>query len=187
MRPSPRIYKSLFRLKLTQSIAALGHGRRKQKSRRILKRLIRSSYFRKSRNLLTYVALSQEVETMPLIREALKRGKKVFVPHVDRQRKTMRAYRIEKPGRQLKPGSYGILEPVAGLHEQPPAGIDLVIIPGLGFDRSGVRLGRGMGYFDRFLKCTGRAKKIGLAFREQVLNEIPSEAHDVPMDLVITD
>ena len=86
----------------------------------------------------------------------------------------------------MSPRSFGILEPSDVIEIKHPSEIDVILVPGVAFTREGGRLGMGKGYYDRFLKqCTG--VKIGLAYHEQILDVIPTEAHDVDMDILITD
>lgn len=137
---------------------------------------------------MTYVALSDEVDTRELILKALALRKNVYAPRVLRKRKEIGIFQIRHPLKELRGGTYGIQEPgVANRSQGDPARLDLVIVPGLGFDRRGARLGRGGGYFDRFLLKAKRARKIGLAFREQMVRKIPTGCHDVRVDRVITD
>lgn len=115
----------------------------------------------------------------------MKRGKKLYVPAVDPLKKEIRPLVLKIMG-ELKPGPYGILEPPFRAERVGvPAKLDLVLVPGLGFDSQGARLGRGEGYFDRFLKQASNAYKIGLAFKCQRVGKIPSEAQDVLMDEII--
>lgn len=94
--------------------------------------------------------------------------------------------------RQLVPGGSGILEPAAlsgELYDSARAGTTLVVVPGLSFDKYGNRLGRGRGYYDRFL---GRpemadALKVGVCFELQMVDAVPAESFDVPMDWVVTE
>lgn len=152
----------------------------------MIRALTRSAEFKRARNIMTYVPLSNEVDTWTFLSDASRHQKNIYVPKIHARRKTMSAVKISNPIKDLKKGSYGIFEP-RGRHlpRLNPSRLDLVIVPGLGFDRSGGRLGRGAGYFDRFLKRTGKAKKIGLAFREQMKRKIPMESHDVYLDRVI--
>ena len=90
---------------------------------------------------------------------------------------------------ELEPGYKGILEPKRSKDKkrlEDPSKLDLVVVPGVGFTKNGLRLGMGGGHFDRFLSKTD-LKKIGLAFKEQVVDNIPSEPHDVKMDFVLSD
>ena len=148
--------------------------------------LFRSAEFKHARNIMTYVPVSGEVDTRDFLSGAFCRDRNIYVPKINSVRKTMTPVQVNNPARNLKRGSYGIMEPHGHhLKKLNPAKLDLVIVPGLGFDRSGGRLGRGAGYFDRFLKRTKKAKKIGLAFREQIKKKIPMESHDVFLDRVI--
>jgi 5-formyltetrahydrofolate cyclo-ligase len=94
---------------------------------------------------------------------------------------------------ELDVGRFGILEPRAVLRERPdrnidPCELDLLVIPGVAFDRRGGRIGHGRGYFDRLLiEVRESATLIGLAFDCQVFDHVPTEPHDVPMDLVVTE
>lgn len=85
---------------------------------------------------------------------------------------------------ELQPGQFGILEPAK---DAPCAGstFDLILVPGLAFDRRGGRLGRGKGYYDRFL-CETTGLRAGIGFEDQIVEEIPCEAHDVRVDFLIT-
>ncbi|MDD5217650.1 MAG: 5-formyltetrahydrofolate cyclo-ligase [Candidatus Omnitrophica bacterium] len=181
-------HKLLLRLKLRHSLSRIQTACRKRKSRIIIGKLTRNPVFKKARNVLTYVALPDEVETREFILKALKSGKNVFVPAVERARKRIRIYRIESLRRDLRKGAYGIDEPLkkkARLGD--PKCLDLILVPGLGFDRMGRRLGRGAGYYDRFLKRASGVVKVGIAFKEQVVKKIPTAKHDVRLDDVITD
>ena len=96
-------------------------------------------------------------------------------------------FQIKNPLKDLKPGRFGIPEPKAKrARAGNPKNLDLVVVPGLGFDRRKGRLGRGEGYFDRFLKKTGKTRRIGLAFQEQIVDFIPMQAHDVRVHQIIT-
>ena len=81
--------------------------------------------------------------------------------------------------------SYGILEPVK-IIEKSPNKIDLIIVPGIGFDKRGNRLGHGKGYYDKLLRKL-KTIKIGLAFELQIVDQIPTDENDVPVDLIITE
>ncbi len=133
--------------------------------------------------------LPGEASLRGLAAKSLKLGKKVYVPRVRLKTKDIEIRRIRRLASELRKGAYGILEPVPAKTSKAEARIlDLLFIPGLGFDSRGGRLGRGGGYFDRFLKkVPARAIKMGVAFREQLLSRVPAGPHDVRMDLVITD
>jgi 5-formyltetrahydrofolate cyclo-ligase len=163
----------------------LGPAERLRESGEILKQLLNHPRFLAARNLMAYVALESEVETRPFLQESRRTGKRIYVPRIDPEKKQMALIEMMDL-KDLKPGPYGILEPPfnEGLVGKPED-LDLVVVPGIGFDREGGRLGRGEGYFDRFLQETKRAYKIGLAFRCQVVERIPREANDVVVDEVL--
>ena len=95
-------------------------------------------------------------------------------------------HHIDDPD-QLRPGAFGIAEPSPERPVIPIDEIDVFLCPGLGFDEQGIRLGRGKGYYDRALsRAKGGALKIGVSFPEQVVARLPSDAHDIPMHLVVS-
>ncbi len=139
--------------------------------------------FRASKNVMFYVSHAYEVDTIELIKRHLKH-KTVLVPRIDMNLKRMCAVRITSLG-ELAEGAYGIPEPVSA-EAFPERDIELVIVPGIAFDAKGNRLGRGLGYYDRFLKQTP-AVKVGLCYDFQIVESVPAESFDVPMDMVVSD
>ena len=85
---------------------------------------------------------------------------------------------------QLAPGCQGILEPGAETPVVSPGEVDLILVPGMAFDPTGGRLGRGKGYYDRFL---GNGKTIGVCYQSALLPQVPMEAHDRRVDAIVTD
>ena len=83
-------------------------------------------------------------------------------------------------------GKFGILEPIEAM-KIAYKNIDLVLVPGIAFDKEGHRIGYGFGYYDKFLKKVPKAIKIGLCFDFQIVNKIPREEHDAPVDLIVTE
>lgn len=180
--------KYLLRKQLRQGLLKIRGALRREKSQRIMARLLRSTYFKKAKTLLTYVAHPTEVETRTLIQSAFRLHKTVCAPRVDSRTRKIQVYEIKNLRNDLRLGAFGIREPKKrrGCLTDPQA-LDLIVVPGLGFDRHGGRIGRGGGYFDRFLKKATHAKKVGLAFREQLVKKVPMSRQDVRMDWVITD
>lgn len=133
-----------------------------------------------AKTILCYHSLPDEVNTTQLI-ENLK-GKTILLPRViDKQNMEIRMYTGEK---DMQQGAFGILEPVGNLFTNYNT-IDVVIVPGMAFDLNGHRLGRGKGYYDRFLPHVPQAKKIGICFPFQLVDTVPFESTDISMDLVI--
>ena len=135
---------------------------------------------------MLYMSLPQEVQTAALIAQAQRQSKRVVVPVVTPQG-LVAVICPSDPGDFL-PGPYGILEPRDTSAVVPPAEIDCVFTPGVGFDTHGVRLGYGAGYYDRFLhQLPATAEVGGLAFHIQIVARIPRMPHDVNMSFVVTE
>ncbi len=170
--------------KLKQQPTELRH----RKSSSILEKVKRTSEFRKGMALMFYIATSGEVDTKPLLLEALREGREVIVPYIDRKTNSLISVQIHNPEQDLHPGTYGILEPRPDLVcPFDPNRLDLVLVPGIAFDKQGHRLGRGKGYYDRFLKTLPpHVKCFGLAFDFQIFKSVPTDDFDVSMDRMIT-
>lgn len=133
-----------------------------------------------------YSSFRQEVVTRPLLTGLLTAGYVLALPVVDQTNRKMDFRRVDSL-KTLTPGVYGILEPKSG-RLCPPDAIELFFIPGLAFDRQGYRLGRGGGYYDRYLSTSKPgAVKIGLAFHLQLTEALPVDPHDIKVDAVITE
>jgi 5-formyltetrahydrofolate cyclo-ligase len=154
----------------------------------IKKRLLALADFKKSKSVLFYASFRSEVDTMLCIRHALKQEKNVSLPLVDEKNKRLRLYKI-KDISELVPGYMGIPEPgVTEGREIDIGEVDLVIVPGAGFDTKGNRLGYGFGYYDKLLSNSKRhITTIALAFEEQIVPSVPNEIHDIKIDKIITD
>ncbi len=151
--------------------------------------------FRAARSVMIYLPMAEEVQTEPVARTAWSAGKKVLAPRVDLADRSMEAFEIRSLTENLVPGPYDILQPTAG-SPHPPHLIDLVLVPALAFDRRSGRLGRGAGFYDRFLRRVRPAALCppavfplfcGLAFHLQIVDELPMFDHDQRIDIVVTD
>jgi len=132
--------------------------------------------------LLLYSALPDEVPTQQLLDLLVHMGKTVLLPRVVSD--TDMELCCYTGHKDLQPGAFGILEPTGELFTDYAA-IDVAVIPGMAFDHEGHRLGRGKGYYDRFLPRLPRVYKIGLCFAFQLVDHIPADPHDVVMDEVV--
>lgn len=150
-------------------------------SDKIITRIEECDLFRQAERVALYHALPDEAGTAPLI-ERWYREKALYLPVVTGD--DLRFLRYEGE-RSVSEGAYHILEPICG-EEVDMREIDLIIVPGVAFDRQGNRLGRGKGYYDRTLSQV-TAPKIGICFHFQFLDEIPAEPFDIRMDRIITD
>ena len=140
--------------------------------------------------MLCYAAIDGEVETGPILAQALADGKRVAVPVALRRGSRLVPAEIRDARRDLSShGLFGVPQPtrMTGRRVRPEK-LELILVPGVAFDRRGRRLGRGKGYFDRFLsQVPASVPRIGLAFGFQVVRAIPFEPHDQPVRTVITD
>jgi 5-formyltetrahydrofolate cyclo-ligase len=139
--------------------------------------------------MFIYVNFRSEVETLELIKKCINRDIRVAVPLVDASAVRMIPLLIKDPEQDLVPGYYNIPEPDPKKSLRlEPGEIDAAVIPGSVFDIHGGRLGYGGGYYDRFLlNDAPQAKRIGLAFELQVVDKVPLEPHDQPLDILITE
>ena len=161
---------------------------RRRKSEAIRRKVFRLTAFRRARTVCCYVALSYEVQTWRLIEEMLSRGKRVVVPVVRPRTKRLQLSEVRDPMRELAKGSFGVWQPTPrALRPVPVRDLDLVLVPGLAFDRRGHRLGHGHGYFDRFLaRMPKTTPTVGLAFRFQLLDRLPVASHDHAVQTILT-
>lgn len=166
---------------------SLSRAEVESKSRAIFERFLSLPEYIDSDTVMVYISFRNEVETEPIIRDALKRGKRVVAPRTLREERQLIPHVIEGY-EDLEPGAYGILEPKRTCPTVIPKEIDLVIVPGMVFDLRGYRIGYGGGYYDHFLKLVwGTTVKVGIAYDFQIVEKIPDELLDVPVDIVISE
>lgn len=132
------------------------------------------------RKIAIYVSVRDELSTREIIRRLLLTDRRVFVPVCERGKEEM-FFTEAKPRGKWVIGEYGIPEPE---EKNPEKEVDIVFVPLVAFDGSKNRLGKGKGYYDRFLS-TSKAKKIGLAFSEQETDLVPTEPTDVKLDEIL--
>jgi len=175
--------KQRIRSKILLRLKTQKEEDREKKSKAIRGKLFRTSVFKRAKRVMFYISFGGEVDTKEMIEEARRLGKIVAVPVC---RKRGRIYpAVVEPKHALRKGRYGFHEP-AVRKKLDLAKIDLVIVPGLAFDRRGNRLGRGHGCYDRLLEKVPRGScTVGLAYDFQILPSIPSSSHDVSVKKVI--
>ena len=181
--------KQTLKQEIFQKRKSLSKEEVKEKSSLIKSNLYSLEEFKKAKNIMFYVSFKNEVSTRETIKELLaKKEKTIVVPYVLENYPILQLSEL-KNFYWLEPKTFGILEPKElYIREFNHEKLDLVIVPGIVFDKKGYRIGYGHGYYDRFLKILKKGvKKIGLAFELQIVGEIPEEEHDVPLDIVVTE
>jgi 5-formyltetrahydrofolate cyclo-ligase len=160
---------------------------RKIKTQEISERFYCLKEYCAAKKILIYYPFRSEIDTTVIIARAIKDGKRVILPRVSG--KTLELFYVRDIKKDLKPGIYGIMEPdrdscVPAKYTEP----DLAVVPGVGFDRHKNRLGYGGGYYDRLLpKLSKNIQKIALCFQAQIVDLLPSFAHDIRVDKIISE
>lgn len=155
----------------------------------IRQRISRLPAWEDAGTVAVYVSFGSEVDTTPLIEESLQKKKRVAVPWVHPETQEMALSEL-KDLRDLVPGFYKkVLEPSPERRTfVDPSEVEVALVPGVAFDRAGIRLGMGGGYFDRLLPRMTHAIRIGVAFSVQLsADPLPGESHDVPVHAIVTE
>lgn len=171
--------KNEIRRKVKALRSMLSEMEKRQAANEVFERLEKTAAFLVSDRILMYHSLPDELFTHDFLDKWCSR-KNFFLPRVNGVNLEILPYDKSR----LELGSFHIEEPT-GTETTDPADIELIIVPAVAYDRKGNRLGRGKGFYDRLLKTT-KATKIGVGYEFQLLEELPAEPHDVPMDIVIT-
>lgn len=136
--------------------------------------------------VMAYVSKPPEVDTHPFIRDLLHEGRRVVVPIIEKETRTLRLSYLRDTTLLVK-STFHVPEPIGNEIPAQASDIQTVIIPLLAFDRRGNRLGYGAGYYDRFLAQNPGVKKIGVAFSCQETDSVPRDENDVRIDIVVTE
>ncbi len=161
---------------------------RKQADDAIATGFLTSAIYAEGSTLFIYISYSSEVNTHPIIEQALQDGKTVLVPRTCEETRRMDAVEITDFNTQLCPACYGILEPNYDISRVfPPEQIDLIVVPGVTFDRKGFRIGYGGGYYDKYLCLATNATTVGFAYEESLWDALEPEVHDRPVHRILTE
>lgn len=178
--------KTQVRAEMKAFLTGLAAEVRHQRSLNACDLLAGTREFKQAQMIMLFLSMPNEVETSTLALKAWAEGKSIAVPRVDWENKKMAPVEISSLDTELQTMK-GVREPVGG-RVVPLDLIDMVVIPGLAFDRRGFRVGRGRGFYDRFLAQRDfQGLRCALCFHEQLIAEVPCEPHDAPMDLIVTD
>jgi len=184
--PAP-VSKGRLRAELRGRLASLDPAAVHVRSIAAARLLTELPAFRRAEAIMIYLPLAGEIDVTPIALRAWQHAKTVTVPLVSYEQKHMIPVRLRSLDEPMNADLHGVRSPQTG-QPFPIEMIDLVIVPGLGFDRAGHRLGRGSGFYDRFLaQGDFRGSTIGIAFEEQIVPAVPAQPHDILMDLVVTD
>ncbi|NQT28343.1 MAG: 5-formyltetrahydrofolate cyclo-ligase [Candidatus Omnitrophica bacterium] len=179
--------KQEIRQKLLERLLSLTRDEIKRRSKNVGNKLSELSLYKKAKIIMVYYPLYGEVDISREIRRDL--GSKRFCfPVMDLEAKNLRIFEITNLDQDFVPGPRGVMQPdMERTKEVAIKDIDMVVVPGLAFDREKNRLGRGAGFYDRFLKnITTPTKKVGIAFEFQILENLPSNlSWDQKVDTVV--
>jgi 5-formyltetrahydrofolate cyclo-ligase len=180
--------KQALRAELRNSRNVLSEAARREKSLLIGQRLRSLALYRQAGTVMFFVTHGSEVFTEDAIETAWKDDKQVAVPLVDAQQHRLKAALIRSLETDLAYGMYSIREPKLDICRMvTPDAIDLVLVPALGFDKNGNRIGYGKGFYDTWLQQFPVEKRIGLAFDFQIVQAVPVEEHDIPVGAIVTE
>lgn len=181
-----------------EKLRELYQKKRKQMDEIILKNKSNSitdkvySYVKENsyKDIMIFVSFRNEIYTHDLIKKLLEENINIYVPYIDKNDDEMKISHITNFANDLKPGVFGILEPKEQLRTDInlKEKLDLIIVPGLVYSKKGYRIGYGGGYYDKFLSSiTGDVKKVGIVYSNLVVDKLPVDSYDIPVDLIITD
>lgn len=177
--------KKQLRKQLQQILAHMPADLRQHKSQAICRYVLDTEDYKKASVVMAFLSMPQEVDTTAILLDAWQQGKTVAVPQVSWEQHSMIPVEIHSLDTGLSVDKRGLRNPITGTPVSYED-IDLVIAPGLGFDRRGNRLGRGGAYYDRFFASKAlRALKLALAYSEQIVDKIPRDKMDVPVDVLV--
>jgi len=179
-----REVKAALRDRMRTVRSVIPEAERARRSEVVARSLLALPEASDARRVFTVLSFGSELSTAPAIAAFRERGVRVAVPVLDEDR--MEAVDMP-PGAALVPTPYGAMEPAERVRV-PAEEIDLVVAPGLAFDRAGRRLGYGGGYFDAFLpRLRPGCPVVGVCFAEQLVDDVPAGPHDRAVDVVVTD
>jgi len=176
--------KTALRRRILSARSALSAVDRAARSLAVAERVMALPAFGSAHNVALYAPLGAEVDTAEIERRARAAGKQVAWPRIGAGR--VLSFGCCTRG-ELLPGPRGALEPPPGAPPMAPGEVELLCVPGVAFDGALRRLGRGGGHYDATLPAAWRARKVGLAFEIQIVDAVPAEPHDAPVDLVVTE
>jgi len=166
----------------------LPEEQRQRLGRLIGQRLLDLPEFEKAVRVAFFASFGSEVPTLETISRAIDSGKEVYLPVTDRKNRRLDFHRLRDPGTDLIKGAYGILEPVPSGAPAPVGSFEVIVTPGVAFDRDGLRVGYGGGFYDRVFDEAGlNVLRAAMAFDLQLVEQVPREVTDLPVHVLITE
>ncbi|XP_078386597.1 5-formyltetrahydrofolate cyclo-ligase [Cetorhinus maximus] len=187
--------KKALRLEMKRRVAALSDAEKRRQTEAVSRRLIAHPKYQNCQRIAVFLSISDEIQTEDIIKDVFRHGKECFIPRYKSRSNHMDMVKLASAEEihHLPLTSWNIRQPAEdGLPEEAltSGGLDLILMPGLGFDKHGNRLGRGKGYYDTYLeRCLqhsrGRPYTIALAFKEQICDQVPVTETDKQIDEVL--
>lgn len=183
--------KKILRKEILEKRNNINSAKKKELDKKILDQFYESKYYKEAGKIFIYISYDSEINTKVIINKALKDKKKIYVPRTEFKTRHMDAVEITNLD-NLAESKYGILEPKIEEPHIDPNEFDLIVVPGVAFDRNGGRMGYGAGFYDRYFKKINKENidkivKLALAYELQILDKVPMNAQDVPVDYIITE
>lgn len=177
--------KTVIREQMRERLRQLPPEEKRAYDEQIAAKLYALPIWQQATTVALTVSKGREIDTTPMIEKAWKEGKVVCVPKCHPTTKTM-TFRAIRSFAQLETVYFGLKEPIEAVTEEiPPQAIELMIVPGICFSTNGYRIGYGGGYYDRYLQQV-KHPTVSLAYPFQVVEQLPIEPHDIPVDVIIT-
>ncbi len=182
----PQDAKAILREKLKLQRDAFPVAERELAAEKVLGLILQMPEWKQAQTVCLYASLKSELDTKALLESAHRAGKKIVLPRVADGNQRCTLHHVTNLA-CLVVSNLGIPEPAAELPLIEPTAIDLFLVPGIGFDREGNRLGHGAGFYDRLLaKAQSKGFRLGYGYDFQIVSAVPGESHDIRVDAIAT-
>ena len=177
--------KAALRKRIRSALQNITPTARAAASAQLCARLKEQPFWKNASSVVFFAPLPDEADVWPLLEETVAGGKIAALPRFEPADQSYTVCRVQNPRSEIAIGQFGIREPKACCAEIAFSRLDLILVPGVAFDLNGNRLGRGRGFYDRLLVET-RGVKCGVAFDEQITDEVPVGTHDLQINFILT-
>lgn len=179
-----RAQKQVVRQRVEAVLQQLSPESCEDQSRRLCGALESQPFWQAARSILAFAPMPGETDIWPAVLSAMHAGKTIALPRFNRGTKCYQVFVLQDPETDIALGYYGIREPAPHCMAAPNL-LDLILVPGVAFDATGSRLGRGKGFYDRLLS-NWRGFTCGVCYDEQIVERVPVEPHDVQLNCILT-